>query len=61
MFHVTNLLCSVIINLNTTAIDCLWIVMHIHHAPYGHHYVVPSAVSLAGMYASPRKPALAGV
>ena len=31
------------------------------HAPYGRCHVVPSAVSLAGVYSSPAKPVLAGV
>ena len=31
------------------------------HAPYERRHVVPSAVSLAGVYASPAKPDLAGV
>ena len=62
-FHFIYLLHTIIdiININTTAIDCLWIVTHIRHAPYGRRHVVPSAVSLAGVYASPAKPALAGV
>ena len=50
-----------IININTTAIDCLWIVTHFRHAPYGRRHFVPSAVSLAAVYASPAKPALNGV
>ena len=45
-----------IININSSAPDC-----HICHAPYGHRHVVPSAVSLAGVYVSPAKPVLAGV
>ena len=35
--------------------------MHIRHAPYGRHYVVPSVVSLAYVYTSLAKPALAGM
>ena len=31
----------IIININTTSIDCLWIVTHIRHGPYGRHQVVP--------------------
>ena len=31
------------------------------HAPYGRHHVVPLAVSLAGVYASPARPVHAGV
>ena len=31
------------------------------HAPYGRRHVVPSAVSLAGVYASPAEPVLAGL
>ena len=50
-----------IININTTAIDCLWNVTHIRHVSYGHHHVVPSATLLAGVYASPAKPSLAYV
>ena len=49
---------EVLKNLNMIGIDCLWIVTHIRHAPYGRRHVVPSAVSLADVYASP---ALAGV
>ena len=62
---------SGIININTTAIQDLWIVTHLrhlHHALYGRRHVqramfkdIKSAVSLAGVCASPTKPALAGV
>ena len=31
------------------------------HTPYGPHHVVPLAVSLASVYASPVKPVVAGV
>ena len=59
-------------NINTTAIDFLWIVTRIRHASYGRRHVqrywIPifGAVgrfwlSLAGVYASPTKSALAGV
>ena len=43
------LVIMIIINMNTTAIDCIWIVTHIWNAPYKHRHVVPSAASLAGM------------
>ena len=31
------------------------------HAPYGRRHVVPSAVSIAGVYASPAKLVIAGM
>ena len=40
--------------------QCDWL-SRIRHAPYELPHVVPSAVSLAGVYSSPAKPVLAGM
>ena len=50
---------QIIININTTAIDYLWIVMHIWNAPYGRRHVgrfISRRVSVAGSH-GPVKPA----
>ena len=61
-FRVFSNLRLMFININNTAIDCIGIVTHICHPPYGCRHVVPSVISLAGVYLSPAKPgALAGV